>query len=104
VKKMTHTEDQMHRNGASPAVAGLVGAAIGAAVGSAATVILSDQEKRGKVMHALKGFQKKAAKTAGSLKSKTEEMQEKAEETAQRAAKTLDEGADFSKRSRKQAV
>lgn len=92
----------MQRNGANPAVAGIVGAAIGAAVGSAATAILTDQEKRTKVTDALKGLHKKALNAADSFKTKTSELQEKAEDTVTHAAKTLEDGADKSKKLRRQ--
>lgn len=91
----------MQRNGSHPAVAGLVGAAIGAAVGSAATAILTDQEKRTKVTDALKGFHKKALNAADSFKAKTSELQEKTEDALSQTAKTLEDGAERSKRLRK---
>lgn len=101
---MAYNEQQMHKNGANSAMAGMVGAAIGAAVGSAATAILSDQKKRTKVVSAIKGMHKKALIAAESFKTQTNELQEKAEKTAVRATKTLEDGAGKSKRSRRLSV
>lgn len=83
-------------------MAGIVGVAIGAAVGSAATAILTDQEKRTKVAHAIKGFHKKAMNAAGSLTTKSKQLQDKTEDNISQAAKKLEEGADAIKRQKRQ--
>lgn len=66
---MTYDERQIRQGGSASAVAGIVGIAIGAAVGSAATAILSDQQKRTRVVGALKGMKKKAMDAAGTMRS-----------------------------------
>lgn len=82
------------QNGVNPAAAGLVGIAIGAAVGSAVTAILSDEKKRTKMVVAFKDLQKRALSTANSFKA----------DSADKAAKVLEDSADKAKRVRRQAI
>lgn len=67
--------------------AGVIGAAIGAAAGVAATKIMSDPEMKTKAADALNKAKKYALDGVQQLKSKAEEWQDTAEETASSAKK-----------------
>lgn len=100
----TTNEERAINNTANAAVAGMVGAAIGAAVGGAATVILTDKKKRTQVAGAIKDIRKRAGTAADSLKSQKKTLQGAVENTADKAAKVLEDGEESSKRSKRMSV
>lgn len=62
----------MNDNKQSPVAAGLIAAGVGAAVGAAA-VLLSDKDRRDKIVHKAKDVQDRAKKAIGTMKSAAED-------------------------------